>query len=140
MKNADMSNRRIAPNFGVSNFVISRLVTKHRPTVSVEDRQRSDRSRKTTSREDRFPARQARLHPISTAGQLGRMWPTGGRISDRTLIRRFHSSRLHARRPLKRLELTRKTDFDAVFYLLGDMPTCSKNVWKYLVKRKIDVF
>lgn len=108
MKNAGMSNRQIAANFGVNNSVISRLVARHRQTGSIEDRPRSGRPRKTTPREDRFLARQARLHPFSTAGQLRGMWPTGGQISDRTVIRRLHRSRLRARRPLKRPELTRR--------------------------------
>lgn len=36
------------------------------------------------------------------------MWSTGGRIRDRTVIWRLHSSRSHAWRSLKRLELTRR--------------------------------
>ena len=49
MKNAGMSNRQIAANFGVNNSVISRLVARHRQTGSIEDRPRSGRPRKTTA-------------------------------------------------------------------------------------------
>ena len=108
IKNAVMINRQIAANFGLNNSVISRLVARHRQTGSIEERRRSGRPRKTTPREDLFLACQARLHPFSTAGQLRGMWPSGGPISDRTVIRRLYRSRLRARSPLKRPELTRR--------------------------------
>lgn len=108
MNSAGLSNRRIAANFGVNNSVISRLLARHRHTGTVEDRPRSGRPRKTTPREDRYLNRQARLQPFSTAVQLRGMWPIGGRISVRTVVRRLHSFRLRARRPVKRPELTRR--------------------------------
>ena len=50
INSAGLSNRRIAANFGVNNSVISRLLARHRHTETVEDRSRSGRSRKTTSK------------------------------------------------------------------------------------------
>ena len=106
MANTGLSCRRIAVHFGVNHTVIIRLVQRYRQTGSVEDRPRAGRPRKTTPREDRNLSRQARLKPFSSADQLRRLWSIGGRVSVRTVIRRLHSFRLRARRPIKRPELT----------------------------------
>ena len=108
MNSGGLSNHQIAANFGVNNSVISRLLARHRHKGTDEDRQSFGRPRKTTPGKDRYLNCQARLQPFSTAVQLRGMWPIGGRISVRTVVRRLHSFRLRARRPLKRPELTHR--------------------------------
>ena len=60
MHTASLSHRRITANFGVNSSVISRLLARHRQIGTVEDRPRSSRPRKTTTREDRYLNSQAR--------------------------------------------------------------------------------
>ncbi|CAG2258086.1 unnamed protein product [Mytilus edulis] len=86
MANTGLSCRRIAVHFGVNHTVIIRLVQRYRQTGSVEDRPRAGRPRKTTPREDRNLSRQARLKPFSSADQLRRLWPIGGRTAANVLF------------------------------------------------------
>lgn len=107
MLNSGLSRRQIAGNFGVHHSIICRLVTRFQQTGSVDERPRSGRPKKTTAREDRYLAREARMNCFLTADKLRRRWlPAGGRVCTRTVINRLHSNRLRARRPIKRPELT----------------------------------
>lgn len=108
MRNSGLNLRRIAEHFDVNVSVISRLLTRHRESGTVDERERSGRPRKTTPREDRAIVRSAHRRPLSTARTLRDEWVLPIRVSVRTASRRLNAARLRARRPIKRPFLTRR--------------------------------
>lgn len=55
----------------------------------------------TTRSDNRLLICRAKASPYTPVLQLKRHWPTGGRVSVRTLINRLHSSYRRARRVVK---------------------------------------
>lgn len=106
MVRGGLSYRQTAERFNVSHSVIVRLLQRVGETGDVKERHRTGRPVKTTPREDRLLKRLARRDPFSTANTLRNHWIVNGRISRRTVNRRLNNARLHARRPIKRPQLT----------------------------------
>ena len=107
---ANVSQRRLARQFNVSQSTISRLSRKLAVTGSTKDRPRPGASRVTTRRQDNF-IRQRHLRDrfttaVSTAaGMRGRR---GRNISRFTVSRRLKDYGIRCRRPVKGQILTRR--------------------------------
>ena len=107
---ANVSQRRLARQFNVSQSTISRLSRKFAVTGSTKDRPRPGAPRVTTRRQDNF-IRQRHLRDrfttaVSTAaGMRGR---TGRNISRFTVSRRLKDYGIRCRRPVKGQILTRR--------------------------------
>ncbi|KAK3085626.1 hypothetical protein FSP39_006383 [Pinctada imbricata] len=100
----------VASHFGVTRITISRLASRYRTTVSVNDRRRSARPQVTTAAQDRYIVsshlRNRFLTVPSTA--IGTPGRNNNRISANTVRRRLAEKGIKVRRPYKRIKFTQR--------------------------------
>uniref|UniRef100_A0A3B5AE63 Transposase Tc1-like domain-containing protein n=1 Tax=Stegastes partitus TaxID=144197 RepID=A0A3B5AE63_9TELE len=98
----------VARELGVSQSVISRLLSRRRTTGTVHDRPRSGAPRVTDRNDDQYLRTYALRHRYASATELqARLRDVRGtRVSRQTIRNRLHRFGLNARRPLQVTPLT----------------------------------
>ena len=94
-------NMRVAWQMGVHHAVIGRRVERLPATGMIGVRLRSGTSRKTTPREDRLIARNARINRFATSTRILDEVNFGGHVSVRTVDTRINGQHLGVRIPIQ---------------------------------------
>ncbi|GFU80181.1 transposable element Tcb1 transposase [Trichonephila clavipes] len=98
----------VAAEFGIAHSIVTTLETISNYKTAIRGFN-SGRPRGSTSADDRYIVLQARRNGRETAGEIARhaTQATGRPISRFTVARRLHGGGLFARRPVRRVPLTR---------------------------------
>ncbi|CAM1310423.1 Uncharacterised protein r2_g2073 [Pycnogonum litorale] len=104
---AGMSRSEVTRFFHVSPSTISRLWTRYQQPETTRDLPRSGRPRSTTTAQDRYIRLRHLRQRMTTATSTASTIPGLGTISDQTVRNRLRDAGLRARRPVRRIVLTR---------------------------------
>ena len=109
MLEAGLSQREVARVLGVSQSVVSRMLTRFHLTGNLMHQHAGGRERSTTQAQDRFIALEALHHGFNSATTLHSKLQnaTGVRLSTQTIRNWLHEAGLRSRRPAISIPLTR---------------------------------
>jgi len=124
MLHAGMTSRAVARHFNRHESTNSLHRNRLMETGRVNDRPRSGRPRKTTSREDRHITTLSRRNRFMSSGKIPRdlMNTTGTRVCLRTVRNRLRAARLKACRPYVGIPLTHRHRQERLQWVRGHRP------------------